>query len=130
MGVAFGANLALAAVILATFGSGDHGTSIALRATARVAFLWFFAAYVGGALSMLFYPHFQSLRPFGRELGLAFAAALVVHLALVGWLCWIGQAPEIGVFTFFGLAPSSRSFSHSFLLEAFTKFSVGGGGSC
>jgi hypothetical protein len=102
MGTALGANLFLAAIILATSGSGVHGTSLALDATARVAFLWFWAAYAGGALPILFGAAFLPLKQLGRELGLAFAAALLVHLALVSWLCWIGAAPPIGVFVFFG----------------------------
>ena len=102
MGAAFGANLFLAAIILATCGSGVHGTSIALRATARVAFLLFWSAYSGGALTTLFGAAFRPLKQLGRELGLAFAAALLVHLGLVSWLCWIGSAPPIGVFIFFG----------------------------
>jgi hypothetical protein len=102
MGTALGANLFLAAIILATSGSGDHGTSLALAATARVAFLWFWVAYTGGALAALFGATFLPLKQLSRELGLAFAAALLVHLALVGWLCWIGSAPRIGVFVFFG----------------------------
>jgi hypothetical protein len=102
MGTALGANLFLAATILATSGSGVHGTSLALVATARVAFLWFWAAYAGGALPILFGAAFLPLKQLGRELGLAFAAALLVHLALVGWLCWIGSAPSLHVFVFFG----------------------------
>jgi hypothetical protein len=104
VGTALGANLVLAAIILETFGSDDHGTSLALAATARVTFLWFFAAYTGGALAALFGSAFLPLKLVGRELGLAFAAALLVHLALVGWLCWIGATPRIGVFLFFGPA--------------------------
>jgi hypothetical protein len=68
----------------------------------RLAFLWFWAAYAGGALPILFGAAFLPLKQLGRELGLAFAAALLVHLALVTWLCWIGSAPPIGVFLFFG----------------------------
>ena len=94
--------MVLAGVILSMRGVGDHGISPALAATARVAFLWFFAAYTGGALTTLFGPVFLPLKLIGRELGLAFAAALLVHLALVGWLCWIGAAPATGVFIFFG----------------------------
>ena len=56
MGTAFGANLFLAAIILATHGSGVHGTSVGLDATARVAFLLFWSAYSGGALTTLFRP--------------------------------------------------------------------------
>jgi hypothetical protein len=102
MGTALAANLFLAAIILATRGSDDHGTSLALFATGRGAFLWFWAAYTGGALTTLFGATFLPLKQLGRELGLAFAAALLVHLALVSWLCWIGAAPPIGVFIFFG----------------------------
>jgi hypothetical protein len=102
MGTALGANLLLAVIILAICGSAAHGTSIALDATARVAFLWFWAAYAGGALASLFGAAFLPLKQLGRELGLAFAAAFLVHLALVSWLCWIGSAPPIGVFLRFG----------------------------
>jgi hypothetical protein len=101
---AFGANLLLAAVILAARGTGVHGTLLALATTARVAFFWFFSAYAGAMLTELFGPAFLPLKMRGRELGLAFAAALLVHLALVGWLCWIGAPPPLGVFIFFGFA--------------------------
>jgi hypothetical protein len=49
------------------------------------------------------------LKQHGREFGLAFAAALLVHLSFVVWLCWIGAAPKIGVFVFFGIAAASTS---------------------
>jgi hypothetical protein len=88
--------------ILKSAGAGVDGTSLALAATARVAFLWFWAAYAGGALRILFGAAFLPLKQLGRELGLAFAAALLAHLALVSWLCWIGSAPPIGVFLSFG----------------------------
>ena len=102
MGAAFGANLLLAAAILATRGFGIDGTLLALDATARVAFVLFWSAYSGGALTTLFGPAFLPLKQLGRELGLAFAAALLVHLGLVSWLCWIGSVPPIAVFLFFG----------------------------
>jgi hypothetical protein len=101
---AFAANVALAGVILAARGAGVHGTETALAATARLAFLWFWAAYAGGALANLFGPAFLPLKQHGREFGLAFAAALLVHLSLVSWLCFIGAAPARGVFVFFGTA--------------------------
>jgi hypothetical protein len=104
LATAFGANVLLAAVILAVRGTGVHGTSLALAASARVAFLWFVSAYAGGALTELFGAAFLPLKKRGRELGLAFAAALLVHLALVGWLCWIGAPPPLSVFVFFGFA--------------------------
>lgn len=102
MRTALGANLLLAAIIIAIFGAGVKGTSLALDITARAAFLWFLAAYTGGALTTLFGPTFLPLKQLGRELGLAFAAALLVHLALVAWRCWIGAVPSIDVFVFFG----------------------------
>lgn len=102
MGTALGANLFLASIVLATGGPGVHGTLQALEATARGAFLWFWAAYAGGALTTLFGAAFLPMKQVGRELGLAFAAALSVHLGLVAWLCWIGSAPSIDVFAFFG----------------------------
>jgi hypothetical protein len=110
MGVAFVANLCLAALILAGRGVGVHGTETALAATARVSFFWFWAAYAGGALANLFGPAFLPLKQHGREFGLAFASALLVHLGLVAWLCLIGAAPERGVFIFFGTAASFTFF--------------------
>ena len=104
LGAAFAVNLLLAAAIFLASGTGVHSTGIALRATARVSFLWFWAAYAGGALTTLFGEIFLPLKQRGREFGLAFAAALLVHLGLVSWLCWIGAAPAAGVFIFFGSA--------------------------
>lgn len=115
MGAAFAANLCLAAIVLAVRGTGVHGTEAALAATARVQFVWFWAAYAGGALASLFGPAFVPLKRHGREFGLAFAAALLVHLSLVGWLCTIGAAPARGVFIFFGTAAAL-----TFLLAAFS----------
>ena len=67
-------------------------------------FVWFWAAYAGGALTALFGERFAPLKKRGRELGLAFAAALLVHLALVGWRCGIGDVPPIVTFIRFGTA--------------------------
>jgi hypothetical protein len=115
MAAAFAVNLCLAAIVLAFRGAGAHGTEAALAATARVQFLWFWAAYAGGALANLLGPAFLPLKRHGREFGLAFAAALVVHLSLVGWLCYIGAAPARGVFIFFGAAAAL-----AFLLAGFS----------
>lgn len=104
MGSAFGAAALLAALLLARFGAGERGAIIALLATARLSFLLFLAAYVGGGMVVLFGPAFGTLRRHGREFGLAFAAAHLVHVGLVGWLCWIGAAPGKDVFVFFGVA--------------------------
>jgi hypothetical protein len=104
MGSAFGAALIVAAVELAVHGGGERGTGAALAATARLSFLLFWAAYAGGALTALFGATFQPLKQRAREFGLAFAAAHLAHLGLVGWLCWIGAAPPLGTFIFFGVA--------------------------
>jgi hypothetical protein len=104
MGSALGFALILAAVVIAVLGAGEKGTVAALRATARFSFLLFWIAYSSGALATLFGPTFQPLKQRAREFGLAFAAAHLVHIGLVGWLCWIGAAPPVGTFVFFGVA--------------------------
>jgi len=104
VGAAFAANLFLAATILVARGADADSTKAALFATGRGAFLWFWAAYAGGASTTLFGAAFLPLKQRGREFGLAFAAALLVHLALVSWLCWIGAAPPLVVFIRFGTA--------------------------
>jgi len=115
IGAALAANLILAAIILLLRGADAHGTENALQMTARVSFLWFWVAYAGGALVTLFGPTFLPFKQHAREFGLAFAAALLVHLMLVSWLCWIGEAPAAGVFLFFGSAASV-----TYLLAAFS----------
>jgi hypothetical protein len=104
MGAAAAATACLAAVTLAVLGANDKGINIALLVTARFCFLIFWFAYAGGALAALFGPRFQSFRQNGRLFGLAFAAALCVHLALVAWLCLLGDPPARGTFIVFGIA--------------------------
>jgi hypothetical protein len=104
IGLAFAANLVLAAIILAARGADAHGTNAALFVTGRGAFLWFWPAYAGAALTTLFGARFLPLKQHGREFGLAFAAALLVHLALVAWRCWIGAVPPVDIFIRFGIA--------------------------
>jgi hypothetical protein len=101
MGAAFAATAALVVAVLALFGAGEHGTRIALRTTARLSFLLFWLAYAGGGLTMLIGPVLEPLKRRGRDLGLAFASAHTVHVALIAWLCWIGATPDAGVFRFF-----------------------------
>jgi len=81
MGAAFFVAAALTAIILASFGS--HGSELALRVTARWSFLLFWLAYTGSAMATLGGPRFGGLARRGRELGLAFASAHLVHIALV-----------------------------------------------
>jgi hypothetical protein len=101
MGSAFAANAVLAAIVLAVFGAGKLGTDDALRITARFSFLLFWLAYASGGLALLIGPTAKFLRRHGRDFGLAFAAAQLVHILLVVWLCWIGATPGIGLFVFF-----------------------------
>lgn len=93
MAAAFLVALVMAVVMLVIFGVGERGTAIALRATARWSFLLFWLAYVGGALRSLFGPRFQGLAQHGRDLGLAFASAQVVHVGLVLWLVYVAANP-------------------------------------
>ncbi|HXW70578.1 MAG TPA: hypothetical protein VEK34_03915 [Methylocella sp.] len=103
MASAFASALAVTAVVLLAYGTGLRGTAASLAATGRLSFLLFWAAYTGGALRTLFGGVFQPLKERGREFGLAFASAHLVHLGLVGWLCWIGYAPGANLFIFFGI---------------------------
>jgi hypothetical protein len=101
MGLAFAANAVLAAIVLAVSGAGKPGTDHALLITARFSFLLFSLAYASGGLALLIGPAAEFLRRHGRDFGLAFAAAHLVHLGLVGWLCWIGATPTMKLFVFF-----------------------------
>lgn len=103
-GSSFCTALGLAAASLAVAGIGEQGLHLALLVTARFAFLLFWPAYAGGALVALLGPAFQPVRRHGRELGLAFAAALLVHLGLVAWLCAVGAVPSVKTFVVFGIA--------------------------
>lgn len=118
MALGLSAALFSAAMVLAAIGAGERGTIAALRLTGRLAFLFFWRAYAGSALTALFGPAFKTLRQYGRELGLAFAGAILVHLGLVTWLCRMGHAPSPSVFAIFGTA--------AFLTILFTILSIGG----
>lgn len=104
IGSAFAASLFSAAIILVARGPDVHGTDAALFVTGRLQFFWFWAAYAGGPLTTLFGLTFLPLKQRGRDFGLAFAAALVVHLGLVSWRCWIGAVPSLDTFIRFGIA--------------------------
>jgi hypothetical protein len=86
MAAAFFIAVALAAAALAIFGAGERGTGIALRVTARWSFVLFWLAYIGSAMGRLFGPRLAGLARRGRDFGLAFASAQVIHVALVLWL--------------------------------------------
>jgi hypothetical protein len=104
IGSAFCAASVVATGTLAVFGVDERGISIALQVTGRLQFLLFWVAYAGRPTAYLFGPRFRPVAQQAREFGLAFAAALFVHLTLVSLLCFIGKAPATGVFVFFGVA--------------------------
>ena len=95
---------ALATAILLLCGAGPRGVDKALDATARLAFVFFLPAYVGGSLVTVFGLSFLLLAKHGRDLGLAFASVEIVHLGLVARLCTIGAAPGRSTFILFGAA--------------------------
>ncbi len=102
---ALGGGLAVAGAVLAGYGTGREGIGQAVRYTARWSFLFFWLSYTGGALAILFGPVFAGLARRARALGLAFAAALQVHIGLVIWLgIVIGQIPLRGGILLFFLA--------------------------
>jgi hypothetical protein len=102
--LAFWMAVVLTAATLLLCGTGPRGVDEALGTTARLAFVFFLPAYIGGALLTMFGPSFLPLAKHGRDLGLAFAAVEIVHLALVAKLCIIGSAPGRSTFIFFGTA--------------------------
>src|SRR5436305_7517565 len=83
---AVAAALALAGAVLSDYGTGPDGIGQAVRYTARWSFLFFWLSYVGGAVAIVFGRPFGGLARSTRKLGLAFAAALQVHIGLVIWL--------------------------------------------
>src|SRR3954469_6308105 len=84
MGAAFAAALAITAITLVAQGTDNKATRLALELTARFSFVLFWLAYAGGAMAALF--RIDALAGRGREFGLAFAAAHLVHIGLVIWL--------------------------------------------
>jgi hypothetical protein len=93
MATAFVIALALAAIAFANLGAGDQGTFVALRLTGRWSFLLFWFAYAGGAITKLSGLRLGGLERRGREFGLAFASAQLVHVGLVLWLFNILTGP-------------------------------------
>jgi hypothetical protein len=93
----------LAAIVLTVFGAGNRGTVLALQVTARWSFILFWPAYAGGATAALCGPHLSGLARRGRELGLAFASAQLIHVGLVFWLIHIAAGAD-GAMTFFWVA--------------------------
>jgi hypothetical protein len=102
MTAGFGAALGVGLASLAV--SRHRDITVALMMSARVAFLFFWPAYVGGALTSLFGGVFAPLKEHTRDFGLAFAAAISVHLNFVAYLCLVGHAPSTKTFIIFGTA--------------------------
>ena len=93
MVAAFLVALVSTAIVLSVFGTGELGTAKALSVTARWSFLLFWLAYAGGAIARLFGPNFDGLARRGREFGLAFASAHLVHVGLVLWIIHVATQP-------------------------------------
>jgi hypothetical protein len=74
--------VALSAIVFVTVGAHDRA-GMALRVTARWSFLLFWSAYVGSAMATLWGGPFGALARHGREFGLAFASAQLVHVGLI-----------------------------------------------
>ena len=87
--------LALATGLLVLMIAGRHpeGVSLATRSIARVAFVFFWFAYAGGAVATFL--GCGSVAGYRRQAGLAFAGALSVHLAFVAWLFRISARQPI-----------------------------------
>jgi hypothetical protein len=95
-------SLVVASAVLAVAGAGEHGTALALRVTARWCFLLFWPAYAGNALTRFCGPRFAVLARRGREFGIAFAAALFVHVGLVLWLMYVAAGQRAPMLLFWG----------------------------
>ena len=100
MVVAFLIAVGLAAIVLAIFGVGERGTTIALRLTARWSFVLFWFAYTGSAMARLFGSSLTGFVRRGRDFGLAFASAQGVHVGLVLWLFYLAPGANGGMVFF------------------------------
>jgi hypothetical protein len=129
MCAAFCSALTLVVVVLAAVGTGEKGTGIALHLTGRLSLLFFWPAYAGAAMAALFGPRFAVLVRYGRNFGLAYASAHLVHVGLVAHLVSMSSRPiaesimpffAVGVvwtylLALFSLERLSNLFSPSFL---------------
>jgi hypothetical protein len=101
---AFAVALVLAAIVVAIGGVSPGNLRMALRVTARWAFLLFWVAYTGRALATLFGPVLTPLARRGREFGLAYASAMLIHIGIVLWIYQLtSRAPLSGVSLLFFL---------------------------
>jgi hypothetical protein len=95
--------MAIVVVFLSRLTPPGDRLAVALRATGRWSFLLFWPAYAGGALATLFGAKFQRLARRGRDLGLSFASAHLVHLGLVAYLIWYNGGFPLGSLIFLGI---------------------------
>jgi hypothetical protein len=103
IGAALGIAMLAACLILGVAGTGEKPTRLALEVTARWSFLLFWLAYSGNALAQL--TGWEAIGGHGREFGLSFAAAHLVHIALVVWLSYLlGRIALTGGLLIFFLA--------------------------
>ncbi len=100
--IAVCAAVLLTVAALMAVGENKNGLDTALMLTGRWAFLLFWPAYAGAGLVLMVGDRAGFLKCYGREFGLAFAAVMLVHAGLIGWLCLIGAPPAPGLFMFFG----------------------------
>ena len=105
MVTAFAAALVVALGVLMVKGTGESGIGAGLRLTARVAYLFFWPAYIGNAAATLFGAPFTPVARCTRELSLAFASAILVHVGLVIWLALISPPQPLAeaVMPFFAI---------------------------
>ena len=100
MAVGFFVALVLAAVVLAKYGVRERGAAVGLQLTARWSFLLFWFAYAGSAMARLFGARFDALARRGRDFGLAYASAQVVHVSLVLWIFYLAPDKNGGMVFF------------------------------
>jgi hypothetical protein len=114
MGAAFAAALAITAITLVLHGTDNKATRLALELTARFSFVLFWLTYAGGAIATLF--RIEALAGRGREFGLAFAAAHLVHIGLVIWLgVLMGKVPLSGGLLLFFMVGLAFTYLLAFL---------------
>lgn len=102
------AGLGLAALCLALAGTGQQGTAIGLRATALFSFPFLVGAYAASALAVLRPGELSEwLLLRRRSLGLAFFAAIAVHLVLIVHLLSLPPSPPPKVL---GLTPGFLTY--------------------
>jgi hypothetical protein len=105
MGSAFTVAFALAVAVVGFKGVNPKGIATALQVTARWSFVLFWPAYTGSAMTALSGSAFKVISERGREFGLAYASAHLVHVGLVAWLYRLSPQPPVSQasFLFFGV---------------------------